>query len=177
MARPPPNTDATLVRGAIRFAGRRFPPHAVLPIVAFLLGRQSASYGPGGCARRTGEGDHRGRQPHHRTTRPSSGPRGGHRQPRRREPPAGRRKTASSSKGGGGFQNRPLMIFPLLKELGSGWKNMEITPLLRGKEAFGTRSLVVDVGLDDGDDSSWRSRTDSRWSASSRILHPSPPLR
>jgi len=73
-----------------------------------------------------------------------------HRQPRRREPPA--RRSPASSKKGEGFKNRPLMIFPLLKELGSGWKNMEITPLLRGKEAFGTRSLVVDVGLDDGDE-------------------------
>jgi hypothetical protein len=47
------------------------------------------------------------------------------------------------------FKKRPLMIFPLLKELGAGWRNMQTTPLLQ-KRAIGSRSLVVDVGLDGG---------------------------
>jgi hypothetical protein len=46
-------------------------------------------------------------------------------------------------------KKRPLMIFPLLKEMGAGWSNMQATPLLK-KRAHGSRSLVVDVGLDQG---------------------------
>jgi FkbM family methyltransferase len=44
---------------------------------------------------------------------------------------------------------RPLMVFPLLKELKAGWGNMQ-EPQLLLKKAEGTRSLVVDVGLDRG---------------------------
>jgi FkbM family methyltransferase len=47
------------------------------------------------------------------------------------------------------FKKRPLMIFPLLKELGAGWHNMQIPALLQ-KRAHGSRSLIVDVGLDEG---------------------------
>lgn len=47
------------------------------------------------------------------------------------------------------FKKRPLKIFPLLKELGSGWKNKQIPPLIK-RNATGTRSLVLDVGLDAG---------------------------
>jgi FkbM family methyltransferase len=45
----------------------------------------------------------------------------------------------------------PLMIFPLLREIGAGWYNMQATPLLQ-KRAHGSRSLVVDVGLDAGEE-------------------------
>lgn len=43
----------------------------------------------------------------------------------------------------------PLQVFPLLKELHAGWQNMETPPLLN-KNATGTRSLIVDLGLDGG---------------------------
>jgi FkbM family methyltransferase len=43
------------------------------------------------------------------------------------------------------------MIFPLLKEMGAGWYNMQATPLLK-KRAHGSRSLIVDVGLDKGEE-------------------------
>jgi len=46
---------------------------------------------------------------------------------------------------------RPLMVFPLLKELKAGWKNGEITPLLK-RRATGTRSLYIDVGLNMGEE-------------------------
>lgn len=47
------------------------------------------------------------------------------------------------------LDKRPLKIFPLLKELGSGWKNLQVPPLII-RNATGTRSLVIDVGLDNG---------------------------
>lgn len=43
----------------------------------------------------------------------------------------------------------PLQVFPLLKEMGTGWGNMKTPPLIE-RNAKGTRSLVVDVGLDNG---------------------------
>jgi len=43
-------------------------------------------------------------------------------------------------------KKRPLQIFPLLKELHAGWKNMQVPPLIT-RNAKGTRSLVVDIGL------------------------------
>lgn len=49
------------------------------------------------------------------------------------------------------FKKRPLKIFPLLKELGSGWKNKQVPPLIM-RNATGTRSLVLDVGLHTGDE-------------------------
>ncbi|KAL3815827.1 hypothetical protein ACHAXA_007469 [Cyclostephanos tholiformis] len=49
------------------------------------------------------------------------------------------------------IKKRPLMIFPLLKELGAGWYNMQPPPLLQ-KRAHGSRSLIVDVGLDKGEE-------------------------
>lgn len=45
----------------------------------------------------------------------------------------------------------PLQVFPLLKELRSGWGNMQVPPLLR-RDASNTRALVVDVGLDAGEE-------------------------
>jgi len=46
---------------------------------------------------------------------------------------------------------RPIQVFPLLKELGAGWGNMKI-PTLLNKDAKGTHSLVVNCGLDAGDE-------------------------
>eukprot|EP00531_Pseudo-nitzschia_arenysensis_P015411 CAMPEP_0116125812 /NCGR_PEP_ID=MMETSP0329-20121206/6005_1 /TAXON_ID=697910 /ORGANISM="Pseudo-nitzschia arenysensis, Strain B593" /LENGTH=352 /DNA_ID=CAMNT_0003619867 /DNA_START=184 /DNA_END=1242 /DNA_ORIENTATION=- len=46
-------------------------------------------------------------------------------------------------------KKRPLQIFPLLKDLSCGWSKNQIPPLLK-KNAKGQRSLVVDIGLDDG---------------------------
>jgi FkbM family methyltransferase len=50
-----------------------------------------------------------------------------------------------------GGQERPLMVSPLLKDLGCGWGNMQIPNLIK-KNARGTRSLVVDIGLDAGEE-------------------------
>ena len=46
---------------------------------------------------------------------------------------------------------RPLMVSPLLKELGCGWGNMEVPGLIK-KNAQGTRSLIIDIGLDAGEE-------------------------
>ena len=45
----------------------------------------------------------------------------------------------------------PLQVFPLLKELRTGWGNMQVPPLLK-RDANKTRALVVDVGLDRGEE-------------------------
>ena len=44
----------------------------------------------------------------------------------------------------------PLQIYPLIKEMGSGWGNMDKDIPLLFRNASGTRSLIVDVGLDQG---------------------------
>eukprot|EP00979_Chaetoceros_neogracilis_P014308 scaffold4563_cov222-Chaetoceros_neogracile.AAC.2 len=49
------------------------------------------------------------------------------------------------------LKKRPLQIFPLLKELNSGWKNLQVPPLLH-KNATGMGALVIDVGLDKGNE-------------------------
>lgn len=43
----------------------------------------------------------------------------------------------------------PLFVFPLLKELRSGWSNLQLPPLLQ-RNASGTGALIVDIGLDGG---------------------------
>ena len=56
-----------------------------------------------------------------------------------------------SAKPGSTDQQRPLMVSPLLKELNCGWGNMEIPNLIKKNASF-TRSLVVDIGLDAGEE-------------------------
>lgn len=56
-----------------------------------------------------------------------------------------------STKSASADQERPLMVSPLLKELNCGWGNMEIPNLIK-KNAHGTRSLIVDIGLDAGEE-------------------------
>jgi FkbM family methyltransferase len=48
-------------------------------------------------------------------------------------------------------RKRPLQVFPLLKELRAGWGNMQVPPLLK-RNAENTRALIVDVGLDQGEE-------------------------
>mmetsp|Transcript_5099 Transcript_5099/g.7813 ORF Transcript_5099/g.7813 Transcript_5099/m.7813 type:complete len:358 (+) Transcript_5099:117-1190(+) len=48
-------------------------------------------------------------------------------------------------------KKRPLQIFPLLKELNAGWGNMQ-PPQLLNKNAHGKGALIIDVGLDAGDE-------------------------
>ena len=48
-------------------------------------------------------------------------------------------------------KKRPLIIFPLLNEMGAEWYNMQPPPPLN-KRAHGSRSLIVDVGLDAGEE-------------------------
>jgi hypothetical protein len=48
-------------------------------------------------------------------------------------------------------QDIPLQIYPLLKEMGSGWSNMDVPPLLN-RNGSASISLIVDVGLDKGDE-------------------------
>lgn len=45
----------------------------------------------------------------------------------------------------------PLLVSPLLKELGCGWGNMQIPPVLF-KNAKDSGALLVDIGLDDGNE-------------------------
>ena len=46
-------------------------------------------------------------------------------------------------------KKKPLFLFPLIKELRAGWGNMAIPTMLR-RNATGTGTLVVDIGLDKG---------------------------
>jgi FkbM family methyltransferase len=46
-------------------------------------------------------------------------------------------------------KKRPLQVFPLFKEMNTGWANLQMPPLLE-KNAEGKRALIVDVGLDFG---------------------------
>ena len=48
-------------------------------------------------------------------------------------------------------EKMPLQVFPLLKELGAGWGNGQTPPLLN-RVAEGKRALIIDVGLDKGDE-------------------------
>lgn len=62
-----------------------------------------------------------------------------------------RRKSSLSQGNNCCNEQIPLQIYPLLKEMGTGWGNMEVPPLL-DRNASGARSLIVDVGLDAGDE-------------------------
>mmetsp|Transcript_8309 Transcript_8309/g.20797 ORF Transcript_8309/g.20797 Transcript_8309/m.20797 type:complete len:211 (-) Transcript_8309:639-1271(-) len=64
---------------------------------------------------------------------------------------------------------RPLFVFPLLKELRSGWSNMQLPPLLQ-RNATGTGALIVDIGLDAGVEFFTAIETALKLSGSRRIL-------
>jgi FkbM family methyltransferase len=58
----------------------------------------------------------------------------------------------ASSYASDGQSQAPLQIFPLLKEMRTGWANLAIPLPLKRKVPEGMRALVVDVGLDKGDE-------------------------